>query len=241
MKSNRALTGVEVAIALAVLGALGWFTLPKIFHGATRRAENSAKATAALEDATRAQGASAAASVQKIGEAAAMAEPSPAIDFIRQETPVALAKLPAPDPQSLLEAERRRTAVMEGRFELAKSLYVGAYERAEKLQSERDKALEARRQADAALLEAAAAERARTLQGMAAGAAALIALGIWLYTRVHAVRLRRLAQTLIPTLDSAYEHAAGEMKETLDRTIFDPLSKGMDQATKNLVHELRVK
>lgn len=240
MRNQKGMTGIEIAVALAVLGALGWFAAPKVFHGASRRAENSAQATQALEQATQAQGASAAASVAKIGEAAAMAPDSPAIDFIRQETPVALAKLPAPDAQALLDAERRRAAVMEGKFELAKSLYVQAFERAEKLQVERDRALEARRRADVALQEAAAAERASLIQAMVLTVVAIVVLGLWAWARVNGLKFQGVVKRVVPILDQAYDNAAEDMREFLDEKVFTPLSKKMDEPHKKLVKQTRV-
>ena len=118
-----ALTGVEVIVALALLAGVAWFAKPSLFPGQSKRAAASTQATAAVEATTNAQGASAAASVAKIGEANAAAPASPARDFIGREVPMALSRLPAPDPQALLEAEKRRVDVMQGRLYEARRLY----------------------------------------------------------------------------------------------------------------------
>lgn len=189
MKSSRSgFTGVEVLIVVAVLGVLGlWVAKPALFGGASKRAADSTKSTVALIAATDAQGGAAAASVVKIGEANASAPESPSRAFIASEVPVALSRLPAPDPIALLEAEKRRSAVMEGRVIEARSLYEVATKESAKLQKERDAALLARQQADTALEQAAAAEHARTVQ-MAVMVAIALALGIaWLWLKFNSV------------------------------------------------------
>lgn len=184
---RRGMTGIEVLAALALLGAVAWWVKPSLFPGQSKRAAASTQATAAVETATNAQGASAAASVAKIGEANAVAPASPSKDFISREIPMALSRLPAPDPQALLEAERRRVAVMEGRLDEARRLYETAAKQSEKLQRERDEALAARRAVDLQLEQAAAAEHARTTQAIGAALVALLLLAGWIYTKVYSV------------------------------------------------------
>ena len=129
-----------------------------------------------------------------IGTAAGMATSSPAVDFIRREVPVALAKLPTPDPTALIQAEQRRVAVMEGKLDEARRLYEVEAKRAAKLQEERDEALAARKQADVALQEAAAAEHARTMQAVGLGALALILGGLWVFAKVNGLSVATLGQ-----------------------------------------------
>ncbi len=143
--------------------------------GASKRAAQSTAATARVEQTATAQGSAVAASIVEIGKANTEAPESPSRDFIAKEIPVALASLPAPDAQRLLEAERRRAAVMEGRADEARKLYELAAKQAAHLQHERDEAIAARRNADLALEKSAAAEHARSLQAVGLGALALIA------------------------------------------------------------------
>jgi len=192
MKSQRAEAVTLVLLALVLLGG-GLFVLkPKFFSGDSKRAATSAATTAALETATTAQGASAAASVATIGRANAEAPASPAKDFIAREVPVALAKLPAPDPLELLSAEKRRSAVMEGRALEANRLYEGAAKHAAQLQTERDRALAARQHADTALQEAAAAQLAAERQAnIFIAICVVLALG-WAYTKFYSITPKSL-------------------------------------------------
>lgn len=186
--NRRGAVSLLVIVAVALLGVGGlWVAKPALFGGASKRAANSTAATVALEQAVNAQGAAAAASVTKIAEANAQAPESPARAFIGQEAPVALSRLPAPDPKALLEAERRRAAVMEGRLDEARRLYETAATQSAKLQRERDEALAARRAADLALEQAAAAEHARTVQAMGAGLLALLAAAAFIYVKVYSI------------------------------------------------------
>lgn len=187
MKHQRAEAITVVIIVLALIGG-GLFVLkPKFLDGASKRAETSKTATAALDAATTAQGASAAASVAKIGEANTMAPASPSKDFIAREVPTALAKLPTPDPLALLEAEKRRVAVMEGRLTEAARLYETEAKRASQLQTERDAALAARRAADVAISEAAAAQLASERQSTILIGVCVLLGGLWLYARFFSI------------------------------------------------------
>lgn len=187
MNSTRAMTGVEIAVVLAVLAGITWLAKPSLFPGHSRRAEQSTEATARLEAATSAQGGTAAASVAKIGEANAAAPESPSRAFIAAEVPLTLSLLPAPDPTALIEAERRKSAVMEGRLDEARRLYDSAAAKADRLQRERDEALAARQAADLALEKAAAAEHARTMQAIGIGALALLLGAGWLYVKFNGI------------------------------------------------------
>lgn len=187
MKRRGAVSLLLIA-AIVVLGAGGlWVAKPSIFGGASKRAANSTAATAQLERAVTAQGAAAAASVVKMGEANAQAPESPARSFIGQEVPLTLSRLPPPDPKALLEAERRRAAVMEGRLDEARRLYESAAKQSERLQRERDEALAARRAADLALEKSAAAEHARTVQALGVGLVALLACAAFAYVKIYSI------------------------------------------------------
>lgn len=190
-------SGEAAALILYVLVALGaalFVVKPKLFPGDSRRAEQNSQANQKLEEVTQAQGSSAAASVASIGQAAALAPQSPATDYIIQEVPVALSKLPAPDAAALIEAERRRTAVMEGRLDEARRLFQTEAQRASQLQKERDEALIKQREATVALQESAAVAHSRFMQSVGLGVIALIAVGLWIASKVYGVNLQSMGK-----------------------------------------------
>lgn len=182
----RGSTELVVLVVLLLVGG-GALSLPSFFNKDKSRAKTSEKATAELLEAQKAQGASAAASVVEIGRANTLAPDSPSRDFIEREVPLALSKLPAPDFKELLEAEQRRLAVMEGRLLEANKLYGQASIRAEKLSMELERAVDARRNADKALLLAAearsAAQRQRLLFGLLAGSFA----ALWVLSKIYGI------------------------------------------------------
>lgn len=203
-RGNRSgLTGLEVIAALAAIGVVTWLVKPSLFPGASRRAAKSTEATAAVEKATAAvdrsvtaQGAAAAAIGVEIGVANGMAPDSPSKSFIGRELPLLASLLPPPDQTALLAAERRRVAVMEGNLDEARRLYESQSKEAARMQKERDAALTARatadaarRAADLALEQAAAAEHARTMQMLAIGGVALLFLAGWIYTKANSVSI----------------------------------------------------
>lgn len=176
-----------VVLLVILLAGGGILSLPSFFNKDKSRAKTSEKATAELLEAQKEQGASAAASVVEIGRANMMAPDSPAKEFIEREVPLTLSKLPAPDVKELLEAEQRRLAVMEGRIIEANRLYGQATIRAEKLALELERAVDARRNADKALLLAAearsAANRQKLLFGILAGSFAVL----WLLSKIYGI------------------------------------------------------
>lgn len=181
---RRAFTLVEVLIVIGILGGgfVAWKT--GLMPGSTKRAKASTAATTALVQANDNQGAAAAASVVKIGEANAEAPDSPSKRFVAEEVPLTLTLLPAPDSKALVEAERRKVAVMEGRLDEARRLYETAAKTAERLQKEKDEAIAARQAADLAIEKAAAAEQARTMQAFGFGVVAFIALAAFVYVKL---------------------------------------------------------
>lgn len=160
------------------------------------RAKESQKTTEQLIASLDKQGASAAASVATIGAANNEAPDSPAKAFISREVPVALSQLPAPDPKALLEAEKRKVAVMEGRLEEADKLYGDVAKRAEKLQKERDEAIAEKRAADNALLEAAAAKAAAEQQRLIFLALAGSAIVVLIYVKVTHTSLPKMGEIM---------------------------------------------
>jgi hypothetical protein len=163
MKSNRGSTELVILVALLIAGA-SFIKLPSWLDRESRRARQSQQTTEELLQAQQKQGAAAAAGVVEIGTANSLAPESPSKDFIAREVPSVLSKLPAPDPAALLEAERRRIAVMEGRIEEANRLYGEEARRSERLARDLAQAIAAKHLSDQALLEAAAAKRAAEQQ-----------------------------------------------------------------------------
>lgn len=192
MKRGFALLGVVVILAVGVVGA--WFLKPSLFPGESRRAATSAKTTEALVATTDHQGAVVAASLAKIGEANAETQESPQRSFIGQELTLTRTLLPPPDPTALIQAERRKAAILEGRVEESRRLYEQATKTAAGLLRERDEALAAKRVADNALVEAAAAHHATTVQMLVIGVVALIALAGWGYLKIYGVGPATLGQ-----------------------------------------------
>lgn len=186
MNKRSSTRGEVLTAVLIVLAAGGLFLLfrPKATHGESRRAKEGTETTAQLVQAVDRQGASAAASVTKIGEANAQAPESPVKEFIQREVPIALAQLPTPDAQALIEAERRKVAVLAGRLEEAQRLYDQALKRADVLAKEREEAIAAKRESDLkseqAAAEALGAEK-RSAQYLVGG---LVLLGLYIWAKV---------------------------------------------------------
>ena len=229
LSSRRAMTGVEILLVVAGVAALIAWVKPSLLPGASKRAATGTAATAALVAATDAPAAVAAASVAKIAEANAAAPASPARDFISQEAPLALTLLPSPDPTALLEAERRRSAVMEGRLDEARRRYESATKESADLRRERDEALAARQAADLAIEQAAAAEHARTMQAICLGILALIAGGAWLYTLISRISPATLGKVAADIRAGANPISA--MNERLAPRLHDLVRRAAQLAT----------
>jgi hypothetical protein len=171
-------TKVQGIAALGVIGIIaglgliaGWVLKPSLFPGASKRAAVSTKTTEELIKATDHMAAAAAASK----------------DFINREAEVALSRLPAPDPKELIEAEKRRVAILQGKLDVAMKLYNKAAETSAKLQVEKDEAVAAKRESDTALEKAAAAEHARTMQLVGAGVVVFILFAGFVYLKLHSI------------------------------------------------------
>ncbi len=187
MKRNAGIAPLIVIAVLAALAGTAWVVKPSLFGGASKRAANSTQATAQLEAAVTAQGSAAAASVAQIGEANSLAPESPAREFISREVPFTLSLLPAPNSVKLLEAERRRVAVMEGNLAEARRLYDRNAKDNVRLERDLAGAIAGRRAADLAVEQAAAAEHARTLQAAGAAFIALLLAAGWIYSRIYSI------------------------------------------------------
>jgi prepilin-type N-terminal cleavage/methylation domain-containing protein len=220
--NRRGFTTLEVLAVVAVVGVVLVWLKPKLGSG-KHDAQASVAATAAVVQTVDAQGASAAAGVVAIGTANSMAADSPSKSFIAREVPSVLSKLPAPDPVALLEAEKRRAAVMEGRLEEASKLYEREAKRAEKLQQERDTAIAERQAVDVRLSEAAAAREAAQRQSLIfkAGMAAvgLLAAAIWFY-RVSPTSLGRIVADIragVPATAAFDAHTSPLLQKHINR------------------------
>ena len=201
--SRKSISGsalVVVVVVLAITTLLSLFK-PKILDGDSRRADASKQASTQVEtgaqkalDAEREKGAEAAASVQSISNAVGDLPPSRATDFVRREIAVPLSLLPKPNYQALLEAERRRAAVMEGKLQLIESLYRDESSKTAKLLEDSNrtaaalqKAFVERRAVDSELAEVAAARLAAERQRNAFFLAAVAAVALWLFSKFYSV------------------------------------------------------
>lgn len=206
--SSQGIAPLIVVLAVAAAGIASYFALPGIFHGDTRRAKQSREASANVTDATKKvdtavehQASVAAASVQKIGEAAVEIPWSLQRDFILKEVGVAQALLPKPDSQALLDAERRKNAVMLGNLEESRRLYDQIAGKTQELEKERAQAVKERDVATAQRdlidrkLEEVAAERsaAQRQTFMALVAVGLFA-ALWVYAKLFRVSPATLGQ-----------------------------------------------
>lgn len=166
MKPTTGAAPLLIMLYIAGASLIGLFVVkPKIFHGESKRAENSAKTTADLVAAGNQKSAEAAASVATIGKANADAPESPQKAFIAREVPVAAALLEKPDQSALIASEQRMRAVLEGKLEQADKLYGLAAQRSADLEAKYVGALAAKQKADIELqisaAEHLAAERQR--------------------------------------------------------------------------------
>ena len=186
-RGTRGIAPLLIVALVALTGSVLWIARPASMRGESKRAAASVNATAAVEKAVGKQEADASAGVAKIGEANAVAPDSPSKDFIAREVPLVLSKLPAPDPAALLEAERRRSAVMEGRAIEATTLYTKALETSAQLRKERDAALAQRRAVDSELAAAAAAHDALEQQRNIVVLIAVLGLVLYLYARFNSI------------------------------------------------------
>ena len=138
--------------------------------GATPAGKSSVPAAIAgvrtnTEAAMRAQlqqAANAAAMVEAAQSANTNQPASPFTDFVNNELGLAKKNLPPPDPVAALDAEKRRTATLAGRFEEAALLYRQASQDAETLRKEVE-TLRGRATASQFALEQAEAAHAATL------------------------------------------------------------------------------
>lgn len=180
---QRGAIWIIAMVAVALLGAGLAVLKPSWLHGDSKRAKTSTQTTEALVSATNAQGGAAAAVLVKIGEANGTAPDSKEKAFISAAVPIGLSYLPAPDPAKLLEMEKLKTAFLTGQLELAQTLTVSAYQKAEDAQKATARALAAKRASDEDLtIEAALRLGAERNQNILIAVAVLF-VGLYLYVR----------------------------------------------------------
>lgn len=219
-----ATTVLLVVSLVALAGWIGPKVLPSVFDKGTRQADQSADASAQVEqavakavDAEQKKGAVVAASVAQIGVAAGQLPDSPQRTFIVRESGWVAPLLPPPDPVALLAAERRRVAILEGKLELADKLYAAAAKdnaatlaRAVKAEARVVKELSDRREVDTELAETAAYARGKdAVIGVLFALAALCGIG-WFVARktslpklalAHMANRAREGQTAMDVID----------------------------------------
>lgn len=183
-RSSKGIVWAPILIGLALVGTVLFVTKPKALDGDSKRADKSTATTQQLVDSGKAREAQAAASLAVIGQANAHAPDSLEKQFIAREVPLALTFLAPPDPKALIEAGKRREAVLAGKLELATQLYQGALDTSAKAQRALDRALAAKRASDLALQQEASerlgAERVRNR----CIAVAVVAILLWLYVKL---------------------------------------------------------
>lgn len=231
MKTRRAeiATGTLLVIAFGAI-ALGMFIRPRVpaLDSRTRDAKASVEASAEVEKrhsealaAEQAKGAKAAASVQQIGVAAGQLPDSPQREFIAREASLVIPPLlPAPDPKALIEAERRRVAILEGKLQLADRLYADATKdnaaliaRATKAEAKLAAALAERRETDTRLVEAAAYSRGKDAVIAALAAIIVLCVAGWIFAKLNGIGPRTLGMM------SADLRAGHNPQEVLDRYV----------------------
>jgi hypothetical protein len=225
-KSSRGEAVAIIVVAVAVIGAAAlWIFKPRGLDGDSRRADAAAQANADVNAAAQAQAATAAASVAKIGQATAdLPGDSPAEDFIGREATVALSLLPSPDPKALLEAERRRVAIMEGRVEEARKLYAQSLKESERLLQERNEALSKQRASEERLAQVAAERLGAARQRNAVLALAGVLIVLLIAAKFYMVSPSRLGKMVA-------DLRAGEPIETVfDRYVDLNLQSAVQKA-----------
>lgn len=195
MTSARASVAVIVLLAVALLGGGGYAAIKGgWFDGATKRAKTSTETTAALVGAQTASGGAAAAYVATMGAVIADLPESKERAFLGKAGVIALSYLPAPDPAKLLEAEKLKVAFLTGQLELANSLTANALQDSGRAKQELTRAISAKRASDAALEESAAEARGANSEKFLFMAVALLAAGLWIYTKMTSVGAGSMAR-----------------------------------------------
>lgn len=183
MKSNRGTVVLEVLLAIALIGGAWLAFKPKSHDGDSRRADQSQQTTEALIVAQDKRGSVASAYNQKSSEVIGLLPNTPEKSFLEQASQIMGANLPAPDQTALIQAERLKVAVLEGRLKDSQELYEKAIGESSKLSKDLAVAISEKRASDSRLQEVAAlrlgAERQRNQIMIVAGALAIL----WIWTK----------------------------------------------------------
>lgn len=233
-----------VLLCIVVLGGAAFgLSKTKWFNGESKRAEASKAATVKVEattvkvdDAKEAQGSAAAAYVVEIGDANTTAPDSKEKQFIAAAVPISLSFLPSADPKKLLEAQQLKVAFLQGQLALANTLTDAALKDSAKLKqsldralTERDSAQQQRRQADATISEAAAANLALDQQRTGAIVIIVLLVGLYAYARIFSISPKSLG--LIAADVRAGMPAIQAMNENLAPWLHKHVATAARQAT----------
>ena len=224
LKSERGAVSLVVVAVVAIMSVFGtWFMTSKRTDTQSKQAKAQMEATAAANEAQRKIGATAAASATQIGVAAGMAPESPANNFIKREITSVLGMLPAPDPVALLEAERRRVAVMEGQLKEADRLYGIQSKQVVELQANVQEARAAQDAANLAAAESAAVALAAKQQRFIFIVVAILFAAAFVWRWINSVSPNALAEMRVDMLNGVKPVAA--MDSALNRLLQKKISK----------------
>lgn len=224
MKSERGAVGLAVLIGAVVVAIFGtWFGVSRTTDKGVREAKAQQVATQQAREAERKLGAEAAAGVTQMGVANGMAPESPSRNYMTREITNVLGMLPAPDPMALLEAERRRVAVMEGQLKEANRLYGIQSEKAATLLTERDSALKEQDAANLRASESAAQALGAKQQRFIFILVALIFAAAFVWRWINSVSPNALAEMRVDILNGVKPVQA--MDSALNRLLQKKISK----------------
>lgn len=200
-KRKRAVIDGGLLLAVGIIAIVGYLFLKpsqsqKQAAASVQTTSKVENATTQVDNAVKAQNAAAAGGVAAVGQVNQQAPASPQKDAIAREIPAILAKMEPPDLKAQNESLARMNAVMQGKMELAESLYKDEAKKtakqAEELKDARDKLQREqaeRRSVDLQLSEAAAVGKFKDQIIMAVVAVAILLGAGWLYARMFSINM----------------------------------------------------
>lgn len=214
IKRKRATGVVEVIAVVALIGlAVAWFK-PSL---AKSNAKEVDKVTNKVEEVQSSVDGKVSASVNQIGVANEMAPDSPSKNFIRKEVQLVTPLLPAPNLTELLEAEKRRLAVMEGRYAEADKLYREENKENKKLLAEREVVKAELAALKVELYEQAAVAEFFKKASIVGSVILALLLGAYIWLRINSGKVfGGLREFVTYTKD---EKVLGDLREALDSTV----------------------